>query len=352
MRAAMLLLGGVVVCALAAACGGDESAVSGSEPQSAESAAGSSRAGPWQRVEPGGKTRCARGGKYAFWFRRGDARRLVLFFQGGGGCFDETTCAPGSPWFDDRVNLSDHPRWSGGMLDLADARNPFAAWSWVYIPSCTGDVHTGDARVRYGPITVEQRGWQNAHAALAHAFREFPDAEHILVTGCSAGSVGSAWHVADVIKRYPDARVTQVGDSLAFLFHRPIRLAAWGTNRHFPSFFRVGGRRWTMEEFVWRLARAYPDVTFARFNHVEDGEQVRFYEAVGGEASEFGRRLRAVERRLKRLANYRSYLACGDWHCAFPSERFYSVRVGGVRLREWVRDLAAGEDVACPTCRG
>jgi pectinacetylesterase len=342
MRRAALLLGGVVVCALATACGGDDS----------EPAAGATGAGTWQRVEPGGKTRCARGGKYAFWFRRGDARRLVLFFQGGGGCFDETTCAEGSPWFDDSVDDGDHPRWAGGMLDVADARNPFADWSWVYIPSCTGDVHTGDARVRYGSIVVEQRGWQNAHAALTRAFREFPEAEQIVVAGCSAGSVGSAWHVADVLARYPNAQVTQLGDSLAFLFHRPIRLTGWGTNKHFPPFFRIGDRRWTMEEFLSRLTRAHPKITFARFNHSNDGEQMRFYEAVGGNPGEFGERLRAVERRLKRLSNYRSYLACGFGHCALPSDEFYSLRVDGVPLRDWVRDLASGKDVACPACRG
>lgn len=33
------------------------------------------------------------------------------------------------------------------MLGLHDPQNPFRDWSFVYIPSCTGDVHTGDARV-------------------------------------------------------------------------------------------------------------------------------------------------------------------------------------------------------------
>ena len=212
-------------------------------------------------------------------------------------------------------------------------------------------MHTGDARVDYGSVVVEQRGWQNAHAALERAFDEF-DPETVLVTGCSAGSVGSAWHVEDVIRAWPDARVTQVGDSLAYLFHRPIRLTDWGTNKHFPSFFRVGDARWTMEQFVTRMTRAYPDVTFARFNYAEDDVQKAFYEAVGGNRVDFGERLRAVEERLKRLPNYRSYLACGTAHCAFPSPDFTSLRVEGVLVSDWVRDLAEGRDVDCPACRG
>ena len=332
MRRAALLL----VCAALAGCagGGDDEVATGT----------------WMRVEPGGKTRCARGGEYAFWLRRGDPKKLVVFFQGGGGCFDERTCAEGSSWFDDRVDAEDDPGLQSGMLDLANPKNPFRDWSWVYIPSCGGDVHTGDARVRYGSVVVEQRGWQNAHAALERAFREF-DPDAILVAGCSAGSVGSAWHAEDVIRAWPDARVAQLGDSLAFLYHRPIRLGDFGANRHFPSFFQVGDRPWTMEEFERRLTRAYPDVMFARFNHASDDVQQAFYEAVGGNPADFPGRLRAVEARLKRLPNYRSYLACGDGHCALPTPEFSSLRVDGVLLRDWVADLAAGRDVSCPTCR-
>jgi hypothetical protein len=306
---------------------------------------------PWVRVAPGGKTRCARGGPYAFWLRRGDPKKLLVFFQGGGGCFDTRTCAVGSTWFDDRVDAGDDPAYNGGILELGNPRNPFRTWSIVYIPSCTGDVHTGDARVRYGPVVVEQRGWQNARAALRRAYREFPNPSVVFVTGCSAGSVGSAWHVDDVIRHYPRARVAQAGDSLAFLFHRPVRLTDWGANKHFPAFFRVGSRSWTMEEFITRLARAHPRVKVARFNHARDNVQERFYAAVGGDPARFSPRLRAVEGRLKRLPNYRSYLACGSSHCAFPTGEFYSLRVAGVPLRDWVADLASGRDVNCPACR-
>lgn len=320
---------------VAVGCGGSEAAV----PRG------------WQKVEPGGRTACARGGKYAFWIRHGDPKRLLVFFQGGGGCFDETTCALGSRWFDDRVDAEDAPRYQDGVLDMSNAENPFRGWSVVYIPSCSGDVHVGDAAVTYGSIRVQQRGWVNAHAALARAYREFSDPDVVFVTGCSAGSVGSAFHADAIVRQYSDARVTQVGDSLAFLFHRPISLADWGANRHFPPFFRIGNRRWTMVEFVTPLARAHPRLTFARFNHAEDGVQEDFYEAVGGDRSAFPARLRAAESALKRLPNYRSYLACGSEHCAFPTGEFYTLEVDGIRLRDWVADLARGRDVECPACR-
>jgi hypothetical protein len=328
----------LLAVAFASGCGGAEGAGLG--------------LGGWAKILAGGKTRCARGGAYAFWLRKADPQRLLIFFQGGGGCFDERTCAVGSTWFDDRVDAEDDPARSGGILDLADTRNPFREWSIVYIPSCTGDVHVGSRTVRYGHITVQQYGWVNAQAALRRAYREVPRPRAVFVAGCSAGSVGSAFHADSIIRRYAKARVTQLGDSLAFVFHRPIRLTEWGAQTHLPPFFRIGMRRFTMTQFLTALAGAHPHRTFARFNHAEDAVQERFYEAVGGKPGGFAPRLAAAERTLKRLPNYRSYLACGSNHCALPTPEFYSLRVGGVPLRDWVADLAAGRNVGCPTCRG
>lgn len=312
----------------------------------------SAAAGRWERLEAGGRTACARGGRYSFWLRRGDPKRVVIFFQGGGGCFDIRSCALGSTWFDDRVDSGDDPVLEGGLLDLADRRNPFRDWSFLYIPSCTGDVHLGDRVMRYGSTTIRHRGWPNARAALNRAFRAFPQPDRVFVTGCSAGSVGSAFHVPAVLARWPSARVTQLGDSLAFVFHRPIRLVDWGAHAHFPTFFRIGPRPFTMVEYLRALAKQYPWRTFARFNYASDNVQERFYAAVGADPAGFEPRLRRAERQLKRLRNYRSYLACGGDHCILPRETFFTLRVGEVHVRDWVQRLAAGRNVGCPTCRG
>jgi Pectinacetylesterase len=307
--------------------------------------------GDWVKVLAGGKTKCARGGPYSYWLRKGDPERLLVFFQGGGGCFDERTCAVGSSWFDDRIDSVDDPAYNGGILDLDDADNPFREWSAVYIPSCTGDVHLGSRVVRYGKLKVQQFGWVNAQVALRRTYREFPAPRAVFIAGCSAGSVGSAFHADSIIRRYPKARIAQLGDSLAFVFHRPIRLTGWGAHEHFPPFFRIGNRRFTMTQFEAALARAHPKRVFARFNHAEDNVQQQFYLAVGGKPGGFAPRLATAERTLKKLRNYRSYLACGTRHCALPTSEFYSLRVGGVRLRDWVANLAAGRNVSCPVCR-
>ena len=306
----------------------------------------------WQRVEPGGRTACARGGRFAFWVRRGRPDRLLVYLQPGGGCFDERTCARGSTWFDDSVTAADNPAYQGGIFDFGRADNPFRDYTVVYIPSCTGDVHTGDKVTRYGSVVVRHRGWVNARAALAWPFREVRTPRRVFVAGCSAGSVGAAFHVPAILARYPRAEVTQLGDSLAFLFHRPISLADYGAHRRFPAFFRIGSRRFTMVEYLTALARRFPRRTFARFNYVQDEVQRRFYEAVGGDPHDFAPRLRAAERTLRRrLPNYRYYTACGANHCVLPLESFYTLRAGGVRVRDWVAGLAQGRNVSCVECR-
>jgi hypothetical protein len=57
------------------------------------------------------------------------------------------------------------------------------------------------------------------------------------------------------------------------------------------------------------------------------------------------------DRALKKLPNYRSYLACGTEHCAFDRATFYSTTTGGVRLGNWVAGQASGRNVSCPECK-
>jgi hypothetical protein len=275
----------------------------------------------WERIEPGGRTQTARGEPYAFWVRRGDAHRLMLFFQEGGGCFTYEMCAPGSRFFDDAVDASDDPSGEGGVLDRLDPRNPFRDHTTVFIPSATGDLHWGDARVRYRSgsqrVDVEHRGFVNAMTAVRWAFRHVPDPRSVLVTGCSAGSVGSAAFAPYVIRRYPRARVTQLGDSLAFVFDGPVDLseiqAYANMPRWIPAVRALRPGRHTMADYYLAIARQYPDATFAQINYTSDAVQREFYAAAGGDPADFEADLRdALDEIHAGAPNFRSYLARGS----------------------------------------
>ncbi len=310
----------------------------------------------WQRVEPGGRTRCARGGRFAFWARLDAPDRLLVFFEGGGGCWDYRTCAPGSAFFDDEVDATDDPSRGAGVLDLGNPRNPFRGWSVLFVPSCTGDVYAGDAVRTYRAggrtVTVHHRGHANATAALDWMFERLPDPRRVFVTGCSAGSVGSILHAPRILRRYPDAQVAQLGDSLGYLFSQPTDLRKlWGADRVLPGWVpgvrAIPRARFTMPRFYEAVAAHYPRASFGQVNFTHDAVQRRFYQAAGGDPAAFGRALGGSLAAIRATTpNFRSCLLEGSTHCALPRAEFYTLASGRVWLRDWVAALAAGRPVA------
>lgn len=316
----------------------------------------------WVKIAPGGETRCAHNTPYAFWARAGDPQKLLVYFQGGGGCWDVATCAPGSSFYDPAVNESDRPGGRGGVLDLTHPRNPFRDHTIVFIPSCTGDVHWGDYVQSYPrsgdlPLRIYHRGYVNARAALAWLYTHYPSPEAIFVTGCSAGSVGSALFAPYVMERYPGARVTQLGDSLAFVFHRPVDMESdYRAGQNFPEWIPalqdLDPRAFTMAAFYTAVANHYPQARFSQFNTVRDRVQDRYYLAIGGQPGQFEADLQAsLDEIHAHTDNFRSFSAGGNAHCVLPNGRFYSYAAQGVALRDWVADLAAGRDVPSVRCR-
>ena len=312
-------------------------------------------AGRWSRIEPGGRTRCGRGGRFAFWARTGDPDRLLVFFEGGGGCWDYRSCAPGTALFDDDVDATDDPWHAAGVLDLDNPQNPFRGWSVLFVPSCTGDVFAGDAvrtyRAGSGMVTVHHRGHVNATAALEWMFERVPDARRVFVAGCSAGSVGSILHAPRILRQYPDAQVAQLGDSLGFLFSEPTDLRSlWGAGRVLPDWVpgvrAIPRARFTMPRFYQAVAGHYPWASFAQVNFDDDSVQRQFYEAGGGDPGGFRRALLGNLAAIRAGSpNFRSCLLEGSAHCALPGPEFYTLISGGVRLRDWVAAQANGEPV-------
>jgi hypothetical protein len=341
-------------CALlAAGCGGSSHPQRTSPP--ARDQAPTAGRGGWVEVAGGGRTMTARGQPYSFWVRRGSPKRLLLFFEGGGGCFDYRSCRPGTTWFDDSIGPDDDPNAAAGMLDLDDPANPVHGWTTVFVPSTTGDVHWGDARHTYRAsggrsVTIEHRGFVNGMAAVRWAFANTPAPTRVLVTGCSAGSIGSAAFAPYVIHRYPHARVAQLGDSLAFAWPRPSDLRDWDVARHWPHWIpavrRLDQARFRMSDYYAAVARRYPHVTFAEINHAADRVQTRYFAALGGRPRAFPAALLRSLRAIHRAApNFRSIVVPGHGHCILPTPAYNNETVDGVRVRNWVADLVAGRPV-------
>ena len=135
-----LTLAALALAGLVGACSGEgsgdsDASTSSDEEVSAAAAPGETASG-WEKVVPGGDCHCADGGEFAFWERRADPTKVVFFLDGGGACYDATTCAflPEDPAYDWNVR-GDDPSQDGGIFDLGRGDNPFRDYSFVFVPS-------------------------------------------------------------------------------------------------------------------------------------------------------------------------------------------------------------------------
>lgn len=289
----------------------------------------------WNPITPGGAAVCARGTPYTFFARPGDPDRLLFFFQGGGACWNDETCAPGYGWFDEVVEGGEADAFTSGIFDPNTSENPLGGWSTVFVTYCTGDLHTGNRRADYASGPVEHRGAVNAGAAIAWAAGQFPRARQVAIVGCSAGAFGSIYHAPAILRRWPSARAAQLGD--AFVGVIP---AAWG------GFDVWGTRRATSPDrlamaLYTSAARSWPGVRFGQFSTSDDGVQTT-YATIMGASQPWGEGRAAQFSALNGRANLATYLAPGAEHCITPTPWFYSEAANGTRFRDWFAALIGG----------
>jgi hypothetical protein len=143
-------------------------------------------------VRPDGPV-CIAGTPYSVFTRQGDPKKLLIFLQGGGACWQDFT----------RCNIlaeDQSPPAEGpfpGVFDPGSPDNPFADYSVVYMPYCDGSTFGGDNDVKLDPAfpigpTRHHRGLRNVSAGMDVAGEMFPSAKQITVMGHSAGGVGVA----------------------------------------------------------------------------------------------------------------------------------------------------------------
>lgn len=127
------------------------------------------------------------------------SRRLVIWFQGNGVCYDLKSCTAFQNLLGGMGPDPLHHMWwdddnqgHTGIFDRDDATNPFKDDNFVVLPHCTVDGHTADKESSYPLLpTFQQRGYKNATLALARVLPTFPDASRVVVAGFSAGGIGA-----------------------------------------------------------------------------------------------------------------------------------------------------------------
>lgn len=324
----------------------------------------------WQRITPGGETSCARGTPFYFFVRGGKVNRLLVSFRGGGACWNASSCAVNEKdtFFADSIEEDHDPTLDkDGILDLANADNPFADWYMVHVPYCTGDLHWGSADVTYPAhysspeISVRHRGFTNASAVIDWIAERFNAPERLFITGGSAGAYGSELHSIRLMTLFPYAVAANLGDGGSGAFPRQFYLDSiprWGFGEHISGLPGYGDRNYAdtdYGDYRIALAKYFTGRTFASATTIADQTQDGYYLLTGGKAGAWSQEMLALTARVAEKAdNYRFFLMPGSRHVTIYSSAFYTEEVNGLRYRDWVAKLAEGqslESVRCPECK-
>ncbi len=301
----------------------------------------------WQVITVENGPVCAHGTPFSFFYHQGGPD-LLVYFEGGGACWSQATCQEGSSWYKAyAVPDPDYYFWYfKGVFDFAQEENPFRDYTMVFIPNCSGDAYIGSVDSDYGDgVVIHHQGFANMQAVLSFLKTAVPQPDSVFVTGCSAGSFGSAVSTPYFIQQYPDARLTHLGDSLGGLFYDATDLEGfWNAQASLPDWIPdlPSASAFRTADYYIAMAQYYPDIHFAQYNSQYDQIQ-SLYSII---PFTFAPHVNDVMQRISAAApNFSYFVAGGNEHCVLQFDRLYQYRVGDQRMVDWLRDLAQGVPV-------
>ncbi|MEZ4453315.1 MAG: pectin acetylesterase-family hydrolase [Nannocystaceae bacterium] len=133
------------------------------------------------------------------------SKNVMIYLEGGGACFNDACDFTA-------FNIPFVPP-SDGIFSRTNDANPVRDWTMIYVPYCTGDIHSGDKDTELGGQLRFFHGYRNVTRYLERLVPSFPT-ERVLLTGISAGGFGAAINATQVADAYgDDVELTVVDDS-------------------------------------------------------------------------------------------------------------------------------------------
>ncbi|HET7826591.1 MAG TPA: pectin acetylesterase-family hydrolase, partial [Anaeromyxobacter sp.] len=164
----------------------------------------------------------------------GTGKDLVIFLQGGGACWDFVTCGGAASLVSGTPTAATGPfgpaqfasdifaKYPNAWVRREKMPAPIATATLVFVPYCTGDVHSGDKTTTYqSPVPgFPSITWRHVgHANLVAFLRRLGPGlklgagDKLVVAGSSAGGFGSLANYPTVRAQWPDAKGYLVDDS-------------------------------------------------------------------------------------------------------------------------------------------
>ena len=312
---------------------------------------------------------CSAGTPWVFFVKRGSVNKTLMYYQGGGACWDYFSCQ--RPTHKTTTGPNDNPaNATSGFANLSNPDNPFHDWNAVFVPYCTGDVHWGDSVVEYKlgrqRITIHHKGFVNAQVAEKWAREHFVNPDAVFVTGSSAGAYGAIVNSLPLQENvWPSSHFDVLGDAgngvitPQFLEND---IARWGVEQNLPDWIPALDRPLTELDAsdLWtESALFYPRNRFANYAAAYDGGQggqIGFYNVMLNPGNpipwsfwwrpscDWNARMRGlVQESASQAENYRYYIGSGSRHTMWGHDKVYTDTTGGVpTIVSWIRGMLGG----------
>jgi hypothetical protein len=293
--------------------------------------------------------RCGNGEPTGVGVSIGASDRVLVFFEGGGACWNGLTCFAaktaaflesgfGSADLDAR--LAEAP---GSVFDRGLADNAFKDDTFVYVPYCTGDVHAGSRISTYDANPpVHHVGLTNAELVLRRMRASFRGkASRVFLTGSSAGGFGAAMLYGRFAEAFAETRVDLVDDSGPPIpAAKSVYLAQWDASWNLFAAFPADCEacRGEPAAVIPYFARRYPAARFGLLSYDRDGTISRFF---GLDGDAFQAALDDISKaQLGTLANARTFIASGTNHTMLGK---LATRSAGVALGSWLAEMTTDD---------
>ncbi len=345
--------------------------------------------------------------EFAFFVKRGSVNNLLIFFMGGGACWDITNCAYNHTYSGQLIEsnlllglgttgfLSG--QGVGGIVDTSNPDNPFRDWTIVWVPYCTADLGMGQRDNLYpedygtaypGGVTIRHRGRVNVELVLQWLQNNIttpPD--KLFVTGSSAGSYSAVLSFPLIRDVFPPSstKAYVLGDAGE---------GVTGTDNNGKKFMEIVEGIWGLKlpatvfggdplslydyeykKLVQKIVDSYPDDKFAQYTTKWDKTQIWFYDIQKGnnihlpgtwgaeeDAAADPTSLIAIEWNglmkppggviviSATNSNYWYYIGPGTHHTIMVTSTFYTEESAGTYFFDWVTAFVNDEamsDIVC-----
>jgi hypothetical protein len=291
---------------------------------------------------------------------------VMVFLDQGGACFDSRLC----PFNNSSYGAANFGAgMSEGVFNRTDPDNPVRDWSFVFVPYCTGDVHSGNnpsGSVDGVAGTQQFVGYKNLDVFFARVVPTFSGAKQVLFTGSSAGGFGvllNADHAARWFAPIPVTVLSDSGPPMPAAVVEPCLQQKWNDLWGFQRAVLgdcAGDCPYTndyMIDDLFHFVYRYPSYRIALISSMQDATDDLFFSfgylnctststTIPADVYEAG--LLDLRNELQQAGegSFSTYYIPGADHIYLMSDTAFATSVGGVPLKQWVGNLLGGASVS------